>query len=113
MDRVPDRSHRKTLQLCAQAARAIELALAELSADDDALDGVHVVSVDPVPGDPRLLVTVGLSTISKETAPARVHASLVRHTPRLRAEVAEAISRKKVPDFFLRIAAPGAPAVNP
>ncbi len=110
---MPDRSHRKTLQLCAQAARAIEFALAELSPDDDALDGVHVISVDPLPGDPRLLVTVGLSTITKETAPARVHASLVRHTPRLRAEVADAISRKKVPDLFYRIAAPGDPARLP
>lgn len=85
----------KARQLCRQAQRALNLALAERGSDPD-LDEIYVDDVTPAPGCGHLLVHV--------VAPAGrplpdVLASLRREMPRLRAQTARAINRKRAPQL--------------
>ncbi len=89
------REDRKTQQLCQQVRRAIMLALAG-ECDDDLLRDVYVESVEPIGNSSQLLVRV--------TVPPRIDlpswevlARLNARAPRLRALVAQSISRKRVP----------------
>ena len=85
----------KARQLCRQVQRALNLALAERSSDPG-LEQLYVDEVTPAPGCGHLLVHF--------VAPADrplpdVLASLRREGPRLRAQVATAISRKQAPEL--------------
>lgn len=85
----------KARQLCRQAQRALNLALAERGSDLD-LEQIYVDDVTPAPGCGHLLVHF--------VAPAgrplpEVLASLRREGPRLRAQIARAISRKQAPEL--------------
>lgn len=85
----------KARQLCRQAQRALNLALAERGSDPE-LERLYVDEVTPAPGCGHLLVHF--------VAPAGrllsdVLASLRREAPRLRAQVARAISRKQAPEL--------------
>jgi ribosome-binding factor A len=96
-----DRSHgrwaeRKARQFCRQVQRALNLALAE-GRGGDALNGMFVEEVSPAPDCGRLLVHV--------LAPAGCPVSdaigaLRREAPRLRSEMAMAITRKRAPELF-------------
>jgi ribosome-binding factor A len=94
----------KTSQLCRQVQRALNLALAERGSDP-ALDQLFVDHVSPAPGCGHLLV--------RFVAPADrplsdVLAGLKRETPRLRAQIARAISRKHAPELsFVAAYQPG------
>jgi ribosome-binding factor A len=85
----------KARQLCRQVQRALNLALAERGSDPG-LEQLYVDEVSPAPGCGHLLVHF--------VAPAgrslpEVLGSLRREAPRLRVQVARAISRKQAPEL--------------
>jgi ribosome-binding factor A len=84
---------RKTLQFCRQVQRALNFALADSSVGD----GLFVEEVSPAPDCGRLLARV---MIPGALAVADVMIALGRETPRLRSEVASAITRKRAPELF-------------
>ena len=86
---------RKTRQFCRQVQRALNLALAEGSADDG-LDELFVEEVSPAPDCGHLLVHVAIP-IDRSVTEAL--AALRRDGPRLRSEVAMAITRKRAPEL--------------
>ena len=90
-------NHRKDFQLCGQVQRAIATALsAEL--DDPLLSELWVVQVEPAPTASQLLVWVAAPHDSELTvSPEVILARLARVAGVLRAEVAAAIHRKRVP----------------
>lgn len=98
---VPRRPDRKTLQLCEQVRHTLEYVLTgEL--DDDQLRMLYVARVEPAPDADRLLVTVVPLTRDVKPDPVQVTTRLHTHAARLRAAVASAISRRKVPDLMYR-----------
>lgn len=99
--RKPDR--RKARQLCAQAAEAIESALAE--SPEDLLQLLRVVSVEPAPDTSRLLVTVA-PIVVEAVEPERILQHLERASARLRTAMAAAITRRKAPSLAFRLTLP-------
>jgi ribosome-binding factor A len=83
----------KTRQLCRQVQRALNLALAE-RASDPGLDQLYVVDVTSDFGCGHLFVHF---SVPEKRSMADVLASLERAAPRLRAQVAGAICRKRAP----------------
>ena len=89
------RAEHKTRQLCRQVQRALNLALAERGSDLG-LEELYVDEVTPAAGCGRLLVHF----VAPPNLPlSDVLGSLGRIAPRLRAEVARAISRKRAPEL--------------
>ena len=92
------RSTRKDAQLCAQVQRAIEDALSgEL--DDAVLADLWVVRVEPAPNVAHLRVWVAPARRDAAQSPEVVLAHLAAAAGLLRAEVAAAIHRKRVPEL--------------
>jgi ribosome-binding factor A len=87
--------NRKAQQLCRQVQRALNLALADRSADDG-LHDLFVEDVTPAPHCGHLLVHVA---IPRERVVGEVLAALRQDGPRLRSEVATAITRKRAPEL--------------
>lgn len=93
---------RKKLQLCRQVHHALMWALGAGNADD-CLAFCSVESVEPLPGGNRMLVKIG---VPADLAIATVTERLAQSATTLRAEVAQAITRRKVPELlFLPIPA--------
>src|SRR6266446_6248916 len=93
---------RKALQLWSEVAKALAHALAwELG--DDLLGQLQVEAVVPAPDSSHLLVTVSLSAPPGTDLSDQVWERLRRATGRLRAEVAAAIHRRRVPDLEFRL----------
>lgn len=93
----PDRqAQRKTHQFCKQVQRALNLALTDLDSFDD-LSGVFIEDVSPAPDCGRLLARV---VVPNGLAVTDVLSALRRNAPRLRSEVAMAITRKRAPELF-------------
>ena len=88
-------------------ARLLTLALAGLSADE-ALPSCHVVAVGPAPDASRLRVVV--APFDGAAVPATVLAWLEAVRPRLRAELAAGLHRRRVPDLVFAVAREGGPA---
>jgi ribosome-binding factor A len=88
-------AQRKAQQFCRQVQRALNLALAESNAGEG-INGLFVEDVSPAPDCGRLLVHV---LIPADHSVADAIGALRRDTPRLRAEVARAITRKRAPDL--------------
>lgn len=99
---VPRRPDRKTLQLCEQVRHTLEYVLTGELADDQ-LRMLYVSRVEPAPDADRLLVTVVPLTKDVAPDPVQVITRLHAHAPTLRAAVASAISRRKVPDLMYRL----------
>jgi ribosome-binding factor A len=93
---------RKTHQLCAQVAEALNYAFAAVC-NDDVLRELGVVAVQPAPDESRSLVTVG-PTLPGPHDPTQVLAHLQQALGKLRSEVAAAIHRKKVPELSFCVA---------
>jgi ribosome-binding factor A len=83
---------RKMRQLCRQVQRAVNLALADGRAD---VDDLFVESVTAGQGGPLLLHVV----VPADRAVGEVLAALQRDGPRLRCDVARAITRKRAPEL--------------
>jgi ribosome-binding factor A len=86
---------RKTRQFCRQVQRALNLAIADRSIANG-LDDMFVEKVLPAPDCGRLLVHV---VIPAHRPMADAIHELGRETPRLRSEVAMAITRKRAPEL--------------
>lgn len=86
---------RKTRQFCRQVQRALNFALADFGICDGA-GGLFVEEVSPAPDCGRLLVHV---LIPGGLPVADVMIELGRAMPRLRSEVASAITRKRAPEL--------------
>jgi len=93
------------LQLCHQISQTLDEVFADCR--DDVLRSLHVVAVQPAPDASRLLVTVvpdgGFSAEGPD--PAAIVGQLARASGHLRAEVANAITRKRTPLLSYRLAA--------
>jgi ribosome-binding factor A len=85
----------KARQFCRQVQRALNLALADFHAGDG-VGGLFVDDVSPAPDCGRLLVQV---LIPGDRPVADAIGALRRDTPRLRSEVAMAITRKRAPEL--------------
>jgi ribosome-binding factor A len=93
--------NRKARQLCDQAARALEAALA--ASLDDVLRDLAVAAVVPAPSSTRLLVTLAPAPSAAPWGAAEVLEHVGRAAGRLRCEVAAAIHRKKAPELAFRL----------
>ncbi len=89
------RAEHKARQLCRQVQRALNLALAERGSDPG-LEQLYVVDVTSDLGCGHLLVHF---VAPEGRLLPEVLASLRREAPRLRAQVASAISRKHAPEL--------------
>ena len=101
---VTRQSERKTRQLCRQVQRALNLALAERAPSGE-VDDLFVDEVTPAPGGGTLLVHV---VVPPDRAVGDALAALRREAPRLRADVARAIVRKRAPELAFVPALPDA-----
>lgn len=88
-------AQRKARQFCRQVQRALNLALEDRSAGDG-INGLFVEEVSPAPDCGRLLVHV---VIPDGLSIPDAIAALGRDAPRLRSEVAMAITRKRAPEL--------------
>ena len=88
-------AERKARQFCRQVQRALNLAFEGRSASED-ISGLFVEEVCPAPDCGRLLVYV---VVPEGRAVADSITALQRDTPRLRSEVAMAITRKRAPEL--------------
>ena len=93
---------RKTLQLCGQIRKTLEYLLSG-ETGDDTLRQLYVQSVDPAPDASRLLVTVSPIDRTAPPDPIKVLEKLGFANGFLRAGVARAINRKKVPDLSFTV----------
>ncbi len=91
-DGKPDR---KAMQLCKQAAVALQLALSELPEAGE-LAGAWVREVVPAPNTGRVRAVVVIDDASRR---ATVEHVLERSARRLRREVAAAITRRRAPEL--------------
>ena len=88
-------AERKARQFCRQVQRALNLALADRHADDG-LNDLFVDDVSPAPDCGHLLVHV---VIPAGRPVNEALGALRRDAPRLRSEVAMAITRKRAPEL--------------
>ena len=92
----------KTLRLCRQVLEALQIAVSG-ECGDEVLQQVFIASVDPGADPSKLEVTVELPP---DVSPVDAFGRLERAKGLLRTLVAQAISRKKVPDLVFRVAKP-------
>ncbi len=92
----------RTQALCRQVQRVLSLALAG-ECDDDVLRDAYVAEVIPAPGPKRLGVRI---VIGQDVSIADFLERVDRVRPKLRAIVAQTITRKKVPELFFLPAGP-------
>lgn len=105
---------RKLQQLCRQVHHALSLGLSE-AGGDEWLQGLVVEDVLPAPNAGRLLVRLSLapsiqhllSAQDRHAVMADILERLERVSPRLRHEVASAITRKYAPQLAFQIVPPG------
>ena len=86
---------RKAQQFCRQVQRALNLALAD-GRGTDGLSDLFVEEVSPAPDCGHLLVHVCLP---RDRPVGEALGALRREAPRLRSEVAQAITRKRAPEL--------------
>ena len=89
------RPDRKALQLARQVREALSWVLGSATGDDR-LAACFVEAVEPLPGGNRLLVKVG---VPPDVPASEVTERLAVAAPALRAEVAQSITRRKVPEL--------------
>lgn len=91
----PWRPDRKALQLARQVREALSWVLGSATGDDR-LAACSVEAVEPLPGGNRLLVKVG---VPPDLPATEVTERLAAAAPALRVEVAQSITRRKVPEL--------------
>lgn len=96
---------RRTLQMCGEVRRTLDLVLSG-ECDDDVLRGIYVQSVVPAPDAAHLLVTVTPLDPRDDTPPQTILKHLQVFAGRLRTSVAEAINRRRAPDLMFNFAGP-------
>ena len=99
-----NRKYRKVFQLCRQVADTLQMVLTE---GNETLDGLTLVDVVPAPDSRRMLVILGLDPgviVKSGSEVELIMEQLQQETPRLRAEIARTINRKKTPNLVFEIA---------
>jgi ribosome-binding factor A len=94
---------RKVFQLCRQVSDTLHFVLNE---GDPELEGLAVIDVIPAPDARRMLVMIGISPereIESASDIDRIMERLQSNIPRLRAEIARTINRKKTPQLIFEI----------
>ncbi|HEV3446065.1 MAG TPA: hypothetical protein VG099_15595 [Gemmataceae bacterium] len=94
--------NRKALQLCQQVARTLASVLSG-ECSDDRLRDLLVESVQPGPDSTRLLVTVYPGPAFAAGDTESVLRALYGATAMLRAQIARAIHRKRVPELVFQV----------
>jgi len=89
---------RKTRQMCREVERVASEVLA--AAPDEELAGVFVMAVEPAPDASRLVILVGAPPRADEAA---TRAALERSRGDVRAAIAGALQRKRVPDVRFEV----------
>jgi ribosome-binding factor A len=102
------RQNHKDLMLCRQAQRALMMALG--CETDEALRDAYVAHVSPAPDATHLLVHIA---IPRGASVPHVLARLEAARPRLRAQVAQVITRKRAPELSFIVATPPPERVRP
>ena len=98
------KTNRKALQLCGEVAKTLSFALA-WEMRDDLLGLLQIDSVVPAPDSTHLLVTFSLAPSAGAVVQSEViKYRLRRATGKLRALVAAAIHRRRVPDLAFHLA---------
>lgn len=92
----------KALQLCAQVRRSLELSLMG-ECNDELLQSMMVEKVEPAPDDKHLRATFAVVDPKQDLDKSEVIARLEAARPILMAEVARAISRRKVPEIQFEV----------
>ena len=106
------RQHIKTLQLCRQVQRTLQLALGCRAEEE--LQGLEVLSVEPAPNASQLLVRLAPLLPSDVRPVENVWSQLGPATGALRTEVAAAIRRRRAPQLLFQIEPQmAAPEVRP
>lgn len=101
----PQRTDRKTLQLCGQVADTLNFVLSgEL--DDDLLRNLYVESVRPAPDASRLLVSVSPLDPGDTARADAILQRLAIFSSRLRSEVSQSIHRRKTPELTFVVVRP-------
>lgn len=90
---------RKQAQLCAQVARVVRQVV-DFELDDDTLDDVSVLDVEPELGAKRVLVIVDNHGDLDDDV---VERALIEARPILRLALARALSRKRVPELSFAV----------
>jgi len=99
-----NRKYRKVFQLCRQVADTLQMVLTD---GNEMLEGLTLIDVVPAPDSRRMLVILGLDPgviIKSATEVELIMEQLQLETPRLRAEIARTINRKKTPNLVFEIA---------
>lgn len=99
----PRDAGRKARQLCAQVAQTLNYVLGG-ECDDEVLQNLYVVSVDPAPTTSRLAVTLSLYLPDPASDALTVMERLAAASAQLRREVAAAIHRRRTPELVFRLA---------
>lgn len=108
----PQRTDRKTLQLCGQIADTLNYVLSgELG--DDLLRNLYVESVRPAPDASRLLVSVAPLDAADAERADQILQKLHIYAPRIRSEVAQSIHRRKTPELSFVVVQPTDPGREP
>lgn len=97
------KADKKARQLCRQAAHTLDFVLADC--DDESMQSLLVASVQPAPDSSRLLVMVEANVPPDQFDRSFLLAGLQSQTPRLRAELARSINRKRVPNLIFNVVA--------
>ena len=105
------RPDRKTLQLCRQVEQALHLTLADAH-DHEILQQVAVSSVTPAPDSGHLAVLVEPLDPKSSLTSEDVVPILLAIAPNLRAEVANAIHRRKTPELSFQFRASSDPRTD-
>jgi ribosome-binding factor A len=92
------RPHRKTLQLCEQIKECLNWVIGSAIADDRFIL-CRVDSVEPLVGTSRVLVKVA---VPADLAVMDANIALASAASRLRVDVAQSITRRKVPELILQ-----------
>ncbi len=98
---------RKARQLCSQVADTLNYVLAG-ECDDEVLQNLCVLAVNPAPNTSRLLVTVCSCVPDPNLDVVQVLERLSRATGKLRCEVAATIHRRRTPQLLFQWANPNA-----
>jgi ribosome-binding factor A len=101
------RVDRKTLQLCSQIADRLNY-LFSSECDDELLQCLQVASVAPAPDATQVLVTVYMSLPPQgDISSNDILRRLSAEAGRIRAEVAQAITRRRAPRLLFQLMANG------
>ncbi len=101
---VSDERKRKSIHLCGQVAKVLNVAL--VGCDSQILASLFVVKVVAAPTLSRLEAIIDTTQVHPSVTSLDIHAELARAHQGLRLAVGAEISRKYVPELVFRLAAP-------